>query len=200
MPTGYTSDIYDGKDISFKDFVLQCARAFGACINQRDEDMRVKPKKQKLDSYHLKELIKAKKELSEFNKKTIDNLKIEFENYKKNTLKQYEDSLSKRSKLADRYKKYIELSEKWNPPTSEHQGLKNFIINQLQESLNFDCGGDYYNRSINELNNLKFEKWLADKKEMLEKDVIYHKDGYEKDVKRIKEQNKWINELYKSLK
>jgi len=37
MPSGYTSDLYEGKNISFTQFALQCARAFGAAIDQRDD-------------------------------------------------------------------------------------------------------------------------------------------------------------------
>ena len=39
MPTGYTYDLYDGKDIEFPDFVMKCARAFGALIEIRDDPM-----------------------------------------------------------------------------------------------------------------------------------------------------------------
>jgi hypothetical protein len=35
MPTGYTDKIKDG--ISFEEFVLSCARQFGACISMRDD-------------------------------------------------------------------------------------------------------------------------------------------------------------------
>jgi len=41
MPSGFTSDIYDGKKITFKDFTLKCARAFGACIHLRDDPITV---------------------------------------------------------------------------------------------------------------------------------------------------------------
>lgn len=35
MPTGYTSEIYQGEEVSPKDFLLTCARAFGATISMR---------------------------------------------------------------------------------------------------------------------------------------------------------------------
>ena len=47
MATGYTMDIYDGKNVSFEDFCLSCARAFGACILQRDDNTSIKPQLQK---------------------------------------------------------------------------------------------------------------------------------------------------------
>ena len=34
MPTGYTYKI--GEGASFKEFVMACARAFGACVEMRD--------------------------------------------------------------------------------------------------------------------------------------------------------------------
>ena len=39
MPTGYTSDIYDGKDISFREYALKCARNFGAYVEMRDSSL-----------------------------------------------------------------------------------------------------------------------------------------------------------------
>ena len=52
MPTGYTTDIYNGKDVSFRDFALTCARQFGACIMQRDDPADEKPKIMPEESYH----------------------------------------------------------------------------------------------------------------------------------------------------
>ena len=61
MPTGYTLELYDGKDITFEEFVLKCARAFGALINMRDEPRDAPiPERFEPSYYHLKELIKAK--------------------------------------------------------------------------------------------------------------------------------------------
>ena len=39
MPTGYTHVVQDGTCVDFNDFTWRCARAFGAMINQRDDDM-----------------------------------------------------------------------------------------------------------------------------------------------------------------
>ena len=50
MPTGYTTDIYNGKDVTFKDFALKCARAFGACIHQREDNIDDLPKLKKHDT------------------------------------------------------------------------------------------------------------------------------------------------------
>lgn len=36
MPTGYTADLHDGKDVTFDQFVKQCARGMGALVTLRD--------------------------------------------------------------------------------------------------------------------------------------------------------------------
>jgi len=37
MPTGYTADLNDGKQVTFQEFTMKCARAFGALIEMRDD-------------------------------------------------------------------------------------------------------------------------------------------------------------------
>ena len=38
MPSYYTSDIYEGKNVSFQDFALKCARQFGVFVHMNEED------------------------------------------------------------------------------------------------------------------------------------------------------------------
>ena len=57
MPSGYTSDIYNGKEVTFKDFALGCARAFGACVMQRDDPADEKPKIMPEESYHARRVL-----------------------------------------------------------------------------------------------------------------------------------------------
>ena len=73
MPSGYTENIYYGKEVTFKDFALGCARAFGACVMQRDDPADVKPKIMPEESYHTEKL----KELKKFKKPT----KAQFDSY-----------------------------------------------------------------------------------------------------------------------
>lgn len=37
MPTGYTAVLQNNPDYPFKKFILDCARAFGACVTLREE-------------------------------------------------------------------------------------------------------------------------------------------------------------------
>jgi len=70
MPTGYTDKINEG--ITFKTFALNCARAFGACVEFRDEGGggEVIPEVFHPSDYHLKCQDKAISELQMLNAMT----------------------------------------------------------------------------------------------------------------------------------
>ena len=193
MPTGYTSDIYNGKDVSFNDFALKCARAFGACIEQRDDDPNDKPKliEKTKDSYNIEKLKEAKK----WKKPT----KAEFDAYVKKQITYYNDQIDKQNKLTVRYQKMLDKANDWTPPTKEHEGLKKFMIEQLTGSLDFDCSSDYYQRELNNIKQLTYNQYVKNMRDSNKRDIEYHTNELKKDNERIDNRNAWISALYKSL-
>ena len=193
MPTGYTADIYDGKDVSFSDFALKCARAFGACIEQRDDDPNDKPKliEKTEDNYHIKKIEKAKK----WKKPT----KAEFDAYVKNQTAYYNEQINKQNKLKSSYQKMLDKANAWTPPTKEHEGLKKFMINQLTESMEFDCSNDYYQRELNNIKQLTYNQYVKDMRDSNKRDIEYHTNALKEDNERVDTRNAWISALYKSL-
>ena len=194
MPTGYTEDIYEGKDVSFSDFALKCARAFGACIEQRDDDPNDKPKlieKNNDDSYHIKRINEAKK----WKKPT----KVEFDAYVKKQIAYYNEKIDKQNKLKDSYQKMLDKANAWTPPTKEHEGLKKFMISQLTESMDFDCSNDYYQRELNNIKQLTYNEYVKNMRDSNKRDIEYHTNELKKDNERTDNRNAWISALYKSL-
>lgn len=200
MPTGYTSNIYNNKNVTFDDFVLQCARAFGACIMQRDDSMSDPPKKQEVDTYHLDRYHAAVEKLEVFlkipKKKKIAELKLEIA--RKN--KEIAANNIKRKKETDALKtRYLEMLQKviqWTPPTPDHEGLKKFMIEQLNSSIEFDCSYSYTEQLINESPSQYYDTLVS----RMKKDITYHEEGYAAEVKCVNSRNKWIDNLYNSLK
>src|SRR4051812_1949420 len=127
MPTGYTAKIYENKPISFEDFALECARAFGACIMQREENSDVKPKLNEESNYHSEALDKAKKELDEFLNTKRTKLALDFAEDQQKSIKDANDSIKKITEMRKRYEKMIVEVEKWIPPTKDHVNLKSFM-------------------------------------------------------------------------
>lgn len=62
MPTGYTAAITD-KDISFEQFVWDCARAFGALVLQRDDAIGSPIKLPEPSPYNRDRLVEIKSEI-----------------------------------------------------------------------------------------------------------------------------------------
>ena len=191
MPTGYTTDIYNGKDVSFRDFALTCARQFGACIMQRDDPADEKPKIMPEESYHAEEL----KKLGKFKKPT----KAEFENYIKTKIADCKESIDKMKKLQTAYNRKIKEAQDWNPPTPEHEGLKEFMIEQLTESMQFDCSYAHYESDLKKLNKMTYDDYFEQQKQHHKWFIKYHTEYLEKDLNNIRQRNKWIQDLYNSL-
>lgn len=191
MPTGYTTDIYNGKDVSFRDFALTCARQFGACIMQRDDPADEKPKIMPEESYHAEEL----KKLGKFKKPT----KAEFENYIKTKIADCKETIDKMKKLQTAYNRKIKEAQDWNPPTPEHEGLKEFMIKQLTESMQFDCSYAHYESDLKKLNKMTYDDYFEQQKQHHKWLIKYHTEYLEKDLNAIRQRNKWIQDLYNSL-
>jgi hypothetical protein len=198
MPTGYTAYIEDGEIATGKDFLLKCARGFGACIDLRDESLSVEiPVELKPSTYHKEQLEKAYADLERYKKMTLEEAqKIVDEEYEK-TQTGTKKSLEKYRATQKRYDKVKSEVENWNPPTSEHINLKNFALDQIKISTEYDSE-KYY---IAELNKPKknAEQYISDKIISVTDNIQYHLKNWNEEVQRTNERNKWINDLRESL-
>jgi len=194
MPIGYTADICEGKDVSFRDFALSCARAFGACIHQRGDNVNDKPKlreKDNNDNYHIKKINEAKK--------WVKPTKAEFDAYVVKQTAYYNEQIDKKNKLKVRYENMLNQAKNWTPPTNEHKRLKEFMIEQLTQSMDFDCSFDYDERELEKLKNYTYKEYVKDTRDYNKRDIEYHTEQLKKENDRDDMANQWITDLYKSL-
>lgn len=84
--------------------------------------------------------------------------------------------------------------EAWEPPSENHTGLKNFMREQIEESIKWDCEID--EKPMQET----FEDWRKSLVEYYKDDVDYHLKRLEEEKTRAAENNKWSRQLFKSLK
>lgn len=197
MPTGYTSKLVE-KGQSFQEFVLGCARAFGACVTMRDDpsDSPI-PNEFKPSDYHLKEIKKAEKAL----KKLLgmeQNDRIRFaERRRGEQLKSFEEYLLKREAEHKRLQDMNLKVKAWIPPTSEHSGLKDFMLQQISVS---DNGSDYYIKEIENIKSKTVESFYTEALETAKRDVKYHEKEHAEEVERVAKRNDWVKKLRDSLK
>lgn len=193
MPTGYTAKIAEG--ISFPEFAMSCARAFGALITLRDSPDAPIPDKFKPDYFYKKELYAAEDELR--NVFNMTNAEADAA-----ALKEYEDSERTRIELNNKdaallfkYKTMLYEVMKWEPPSQDHIDLKQFMIKQIRDSINFDCGHDY-----NPAQQMSGSEWRRKRIDSLREKILRYTAEFGDEVERVNKRNKWLKELRDSLK
>lgn len=197
MPTGYTSEMYNGKEQTFKEFAMKCARQFGACIRMRDEPSNIEIPVFEPDDYHLKALEKSRKEQANFNSMSEDQLRKEYKKLYDEETQAIAKQIKEYRELRQRYNQMLDQAKAWVPPTPDHKELKKFMIEQLQSSIDFDCNEEYTGKYRNI--PASFEEW---KKKCIDKfayDEEYHNKGYEKECANVARSNAWIKALKDSL-
>jgi hypothetical protein len=197
VPTGYTAAI--AEDITFKQFAMNCARAFGACIELRDESGggEVIPEKFESSSYHLDAKAKDEAALAALRAMTVEEQVAAAQ-------KAYTDAeasrlkyLAEKAALKAKYLKMLDAVVAWCPPTPEHQGLKGFMIKQIQDSVQFDCGGGFYETPTVRVSPAE---WIDEQGHLLTRSIARHEFDHQKEVARTNERNAWVAALRKSLK
>lgn len=194
MPTGYTYLIEKG--ISFNDFVLQCARAFGALITMRDEPANaVIPDEFKPSDYNKVELQKSREELESIKQITVNEADIMAEKEYKRDLDNFQKRISDKRELKRKYQDMLNSVLKWVPPTSDHEGLRSFMIEQIKGSIDFDCS-----EKDDDPPKLKSgREWLEEKINSCLRDISYHEKAWKEEVDRCRERTDWVKKLKDSL-
>lgn len=201
MPTGYTAPIYEGEEnFTFKKFAMRCARNFGALIEMRGEPLDAEidfDKRFQPSDYHKKALERVEKEYQEFldNPPTAEELGKKYDEKVNNDFKKFLERRESSKALQERYAAMLEQVKAWEPPTDEHNGLKEFMISQLQESMDYDC--------------VVYSPYTDDREEYIKyhmspdpllKEIAYYKERYEKEVELCNNRKQWVIKLIQSFK
>lgn len=195
MPTGYTAAIADG--ISFRDFALRCARAFGALVTMRDDPMDAPIHDFVPADYHSKALAKARTRLAELNRMTLDGAEQAAQEEYDEAARSRAESIAKDRALSEAYGAMRRQVEAWNPPTADHVGLKDFMLKQIDESIRFDSMADYYRE--NPIKRIQAAEWLEKQRTSAMWDIEYHAKEHAAEVARVESRNAWVEALRESL-
>jgi hypothetical protein len=193
MATGYTAIIEKG--VTFRQFALGCARAFGALVTMRDDAPDVEiPEKFEPDDYNQKSLKEAVDELNRLNAMTDEQLSEAYSKQYNASLEGYNESLRKKTELKEKYESMLKEVEAWTPPTADHNGLKKFMAQQINESIKWDC--DYEPTPPKMLTP---REWYHERRDYLLRQIEYHDSEHQKEIERVEARNKWIEQLRQSL-
>lgn len=195
MPTGYTADI--AKGITFEQYALNCARAFGACMTMRDApaDMPI-PDRFEPSDYYQRKLEETRIELNRIVIMSPDEILAACDKDYKRDLESHNNRIREAAELRSKYEAMLSSVRAWIAPTSEHVSLKTFMENQIIESIRFDCDTSY--NTFPE--HPKPDQWVKVQLARLQRDIAYYEEEHEKEVKRTADCAAWIHALRNSLK
>lgn len=182
---------------TFPDFVMQCARAMGACVEMRDDSFDAKiPKRFEPHDYHQRRTKEARAELKRLrgmnNREKIDYGKAQ----NKADIKRNEEWLAKETQQNTRL---VEMEQKvmaWKPPTNDHVDLKKFMLEQLNISKN---SPDYVSKSLTEAKAKAPMDYYSAAVKQAERDIEYNTKEHAKEVERANGRTNWIEQLRASL-
>ena len=200
MPTGYTDGVGSGKVRSFEEYALTCARNFGALIELRDEPLSSEIPEFHPSDYYQKAGDEATKELNRLLGMTHEELRKEFYEQNGKRIKEAKDGIKRKQKMLTRYNAMLEKAKLFKSPTPEHDNFAKFIVSQLEESIKFDCGGNYWHMQLEHAKQQSFEDWWRSRIDELNKDVDRYRKNHQEEVERTRQRNEWVRQLRKAIK
>jgi len=195
MPTGYTHNVQTGKVTDLNDFAMNCARAFGALITMRDEasDAPIPERLEPNTEYHDKALAAARSAMDEVPGLSASDCDQRAAEEFEQALTQHTERQAERYKEEVRYKDMIEKVEQWQVPEAL-AGLRNFMLEQLQGSVKFDC-----NYKPERPIRLTGEDWRKEQLRKASRDLAYHTEERDKEIERTRGRNEWLADLRRAL-
>jgi hypothetical protein len=198
MPTGYTAPIANG--ITFKEYAMGCARAFGALIMMRDDPQDAEiPESFAASNYHSDHIKRDTAELKRISGMDCATAALKAKQAHQKNIAYHNEQISKSESLAEKYRAMLKEVEAYKSPSKDHDNFKKFMREQIEESIRFDCDSDYHSKCLLDQKLLSGKEWLSSEKKRLRDSIKYHKEEHKKEVKRVNERNKWVKKLRESL-
>jgi hypothetical protein len=195
MPTGYTSKLYDGEQ-SFQDFALNCAKAFGAYVEFREDssDGPIPPSKIGAgDPWNKRELAKAEREFAKLQELTAEQWQSRTDEHNREQLRSFEEGRAEEQARLARFNEMTEAVNKWKPPTKDHEEFKKFMLQQLGTEFEY---GPHYTKPPKALTVAQFQ---AQAISGAKRDIKYHTDELKKEIERNTGRREWAQQLWDSV-
>jgi hypothetical protein len=193
MPTGYTSIIEEGEGCTFEAYLWRCARAFGALVTMRDDSLDAPiPERLQPTKHHAEWALEAKARLDRLANMTAEEAtRAAREDYERR-LAEWNASKEKAAAVAARYAAIRAKAADWQPPTPEHVGLKEFMIEQIDLCTKGGFG-PWGDPPIEE----SARAWTERQRTAAADDYARYLQGQREEEERTAKRNEWIDALRK---
>lgn len=193
MPSGFTYKVKDGTITDYKEFLKDSLPMYFHWIKKNESGVFEVEKPYSSRSEELKYSVDKLKALKKMTVKEKEEA----------VQKQYEKSLNEYKKTKEtiliekkRYKDILSEVKKWKVGKSCYS-FKKYMINQLTESLEFDCNGSYYK---NEPKKQDKDEWFNMMLDIYKKEIKYYKECINKEKEDYKEVKSLLKDFIKSIK
>lgn len=194
MATGYTAPVEDGTVTTLADFASTCAPAFGVFIHLRDaSDKTLRYPDAPDDTYESSALSEAKRKRTIWLALTEEERYARWSEYVSAQNETLHKAKAKRAQSAANYYNMLAQVTSKDVP-SKLENFKDFMIEQLESSLKFDCGSDetwtdtYYRV-------LDFFEWQDHEEKRFNRDVDYYAEALKKSWVRYYEACDYITAM-----
>ncbi len=203
MPTGYTAGIVDGEIKTFKDFAKNCARAFGATMHMREESLNTPYKPREVIPYYFDAVKEIEDKIKYTEITTPEELVKNEELALRKEIEENLEEISKRKIGVKLIEQILIETKNYTPPTPEHEGIKKFMIEQLETTIQYDFNTNYYedqNKELeHQLKSLNGVELKSEKLEYLNKQLTRRLESLEEQINLTNESNKWVKDFFDSL-
>ena len=196
MPTSYTADVMSGTITTLKDYALSCARGMGALISMRDEPWHaVIPRRFIPDtSYYDSRIETATQELARLTVATPEEIETLTMCHNKEILEYRAKRVRENDETRQRYTLMLEKVRAWN---NAPEGLKEFMTQQLETSLEYDVSDDPL--EYVEEPTVSPTEWYDARVKDLERQIKSYTKSRDEEIERTAKRNEWLAQLFKSL-
>lgn len=193
MPTGYTAGVTDSTTLT--EFAWTCARAMGALVMMRDEPTGAPiPQEFAPSAFYLERMDEARARLASVREWTdhdaVADMTAEIDRDKRVVMDLNAEAIEK----TNAYNKLLSKVIEWEPPTSDHVGLQDFMIQQLTTSRDHD--GHQFETRVKVVSP---QQWKAQQLAKAEEDYQYAEREWNAEVHRTQERNEWLKALRENL-
>lgn len=194
MPSAYTTPILEGSD-TLDAYLWRIARGFGACLEQRDEPLSSPTiLRYEVSPDYEDGLRKAERALERWRALSDDERRAEYDTHVARRRRELHAERTDRAQTTrSRYLAMREQVEAWEPPTPDHEGLKEMALRQIDESLEWDA------HTPRPLTIPPFDEWVSQRAGHLLDDVKTAADYLADARDRIASRNAWLAALNDSV-
>jgi hypothetical protein len=195
MPSQLTTKLYDGTATNLNDFALHCARDLSLFIELRDEPSEsALPQSFTPRSYYSELVGKIEAEIVTVSDWDDKEAETSAQAYFQERKREYDASVEMTKERRQRYTQMREEVDAWQPPTTDHQNLKDYMIRLLEQDMPSEC-----TVRMTMPQPISGRQYKQVRLEELRAQLTHATENRDGDIERNRIRNEWTTELRQSL-